>query len=66
MIPRLLSSLLRERLKRYPAVALLGARQSGKTTLAKSLGGRYFDMENPGDRLKLDLAWPEIEASDSL
>jgi len=29
----------------FPAVALVGPRQSGKTTLAKSLGGQYFDLE---------------------
>lgn len=66
MISRRLTSLLNDRLEHYPAVALVGARQSGKTTLAQSLPGRYFDMENPGDRLKLDLAWPEIEAGNFL
>ncbi len=66
MISRLLTNLLTDRLKNNPAVALLGARQSGKTTLAKSLNGKYFDMENPGDRLKLDLSWPELESNDTL
>ena len=41
----------------YPAVALVGPRQSGKTTLAKSLGGRYFDIEQESDRLRIDLEW---------
>jgi hypothetical protein len=42
----------------YPAVALLGPRQAGKTTLAKQLGaGRewvYLDLERPSDLAKLD------------
>jgi predicted AAA+ superfamily ATPase len=44
----------------YPVVALLGARQVGKTTLAKSIGrdfGKssvYLDLENPDDFVKLN------------
>ena len=48
-------SLLERRLASYPAVALVGPRQCGKTTLAQSLGGRYYDMELESDRLRLDL-----------
>jgi len=44
---RLVSKLVRERFAEHPAVALLGPRQSGKTTLARSLGGDYFDVEQP-------------------
>ena len=35
----------------FPVVALLGARQVGKTTLAKILmpTGKYIDLENPDD-----------------
>jgi predicted AAA+ superfamily ATPase len=36
MIDRLMARLARERLAAYPAVALVGPRQSEKTTLAKS------------------------------
>lgn len=43
-----------------PAVALGGPRQSGKTTLAKSLGGRYYDLENPADQTRCDLEWNSI------
>ena len=51
----------------YPAVALVGARQSGKTTLAKSMPqAGYFDMEKDEDRLKLDLQWHEIIRQDRL
>jgi len=41
----------------YPAVALLGARQVGKTTLARQIGDArsavYLDIEHPSDRQKL-------------
>ncbi|WP_419943648.1 ATP-binding protein [Candidatus Poriferisodalis sp.] len=53
-------SLLRHRLSAYPAVALVGPRQCGKTTLARSLGVRYYDMELESDRLRLDLEWEEM------
>lgn len=51
MIPRSLSGELKDYLAFYPAVGLIGARQTGKTTLAlalaQELGGkvRYFDLE---------------------
>ncbi len=42
---------VRDALKRSPVVALLGARQVGKTTLAKKIaaseGTHYFDLEDP-------------------
>ncbi len=42
----------------FPAVALLGPRQAGKTTLAKIVaaqrgGGLYLDLERPSDLIKL-------------
>ncbi len=58
MIPRRISSLLTERLQQFPAVALLGPRQVGKTTLSRLFLDRskydYLDLENPVDRAKLD------------
>ncbi|MDD2928322.1 MAG: ATP-binding protein [Sideroxydans sp.] len=47
----------------FPAVALLGPRQAGKTTLAKSIasertGNLYLDLERPSDLAKL--ADPEL------
>ena len=57
---RLATALLRTRLARFPAVALLGPRQSGKTTLARSLSRRYYDAEQPADRVRLDLDWEAI------
>jgi len=60
MLERSVEKLLLQRLAEYPAAALVGPRQCGKTTLAKSLGGRYFDLEQDADRLQLDLAWDEL------
>ena len=63
---RLAAALLRSRLARSPAAALLGARQSGKTTLGRSLSRRYYDAEQPADRVRLDLDWQAIIAGDEL
>ena len=60
MIRRKITRVLRDRLRRYPAVALAGPRQSGKTTLARSLDGIYFDLEQDADRLRLDLEWESL------
>ena len=57
MIPRRVEPLVRDRLSHMPAVALLGPRQVGKTTLAHAISeGRksaYLDLESPLDREKL-------------
>ncbi len=59
MIPRAAKAKLMDLLGRFPAVALLGPRQSGKTTLALSLEEElkpqalYLDLELPSDRVKL-------------
>jgi predicted AAA+ superfamily ATPase len=66
MIARTIETLLRHRLKSYPAVVLVGPRQSGKTTLARSLSSSYFDLEQPADRLRLDLGWDELVAGRQL
>jgi len=63
---RLASTLLRARLAQFPAVALLGARQSGKTTLARALSRRYYDAEQPADRVRLDLDWATITSGREL
>ncbi|MEJ7559816.1 MAG: ATP-binding protein [Pedobacter sp.] len=62
MITRNLEGLLLRKLKKSPAVAILGPRQVGKTTLAKQLKSAsqeilYLDMENPNDRNKLQDAY---------
>jgi uncharacterized protein len=45
-------------LRRSPVVLLVGARQTGKTTLARSIvpsaDEAYFDLENPRDLARLD------------
>jgi len=66
MIKRDLTELINRRLKKNPAVSLVGPRQCGKTTLAKSLKGIYFDLETESDRIKLDAQWPDIINSDKL
>ncbi len=66
MRPRLVSSLLDRRLAESPAVALVGPRQSGKTTLARSLSEVYFDLEQESDRLRLDLEWSQVVAGGKL
>ena len=63
LIPRRLGSQLQDRLRLFPAVALLGPRQVGKTTLAQAIAedggkrrgkaGLYLDLENPADQEKL-------------
>ena len=57
MLQRRLEQIVHERLSHLPAVALLGPRQVGKTTLAHRIAaGRdsvYLDLESPRDREKL-------------
>lgn len=55
-IKRSILSQVKEDLKNFPIVALLGPRQSGKTTLAKDILSKeaiYLDLERPSDRNKL-------------
>ncbi|HVC94164.1 MAG TPA: ATP-binding protein [Pirellulales bacterium] len=61
-LPRRIAQVVRRRLAQYPAVALVGPRQSGKTTLARQIGGEYFDLEQEPQRLRLDLEWPGLAA----
>jgi len=65
MISRCLKKALLERLGQTPAVALLGSRQVGKTTLARDLDvgkpSHYLDLERPSDLAKL--ADPELYLS---
>jgi uncharacterized protein len=63
MIPRQIEHVVREKLTRYPVVAILGSRQTGKTTLARRIahslpGSHVFDLENPRDQNRL--AQPQL------
>ncbi|MEK7224923.1 MAG: ATP-binding protein [Bacteroidota bacterium] len=59
MINRQLEQQLTKTFRLFPALAILGPRQAGKTTIAKSLvkglkkKSIYLDMENPDDRFLL-------------
>jgi hypothetical protein len=66
MIERRIRNLVRGRLQEYPAVALVGPRQCGKTTLAQALGGAYYDLEQDSERLRLDLEWDSLTAGKEL
>lgn len=66
MLQRRLRRLVRARLVDQPAVALLGPRQVGKTTLARAMGGEYFDLEQESDRLRLDVSWEALAAGSRL
>ena len=62
----MLATTVRGLLGRFPAVAIVGPRQSGKTTLAKSLGRTYYDLEDEGERTRLDVEWDAVVRSRSL
>lgn len=66
MLQRSLAPLLAARLKEAPAVGLVGPRQCGKTTLARSLKGAYFDLEQDADRVRLDLEWDRLATGKKL
>jgi uncharacterized protein len=57
MNKRDISKKIEKAIQRSPAVAILGPRQVGKTTLALEIGAKmpsiYFDLESVNDRLKL-------------
>jgi len=59
MIKRRIEESIIENLKHFPAIGLVGPRQSGKTTLAKIIAKKcrqpivYLDLENPQDFEKL-------------
>lgn len=66
MIHRAIYSQLSDALAHSPAVALLGPRQAGKTTLALEIGqdrgALYLDLESEMDRAKL--GQPELYLAD--
>jgi len=66
MFKRHIQPLVENRLKRFPAIALVGPRQCGKTTFAKSMGGVYFDLEQESDRVSLDIKWDSLMTQSDL
>lgn len=66
MISRIYAQQIRAKLKKFPAVALIGPRQCGKTTLAQQLGGAYFDMETAGSEARLDAEWETLVSGKQL
>ena len=60
---RLCRTLIGKLLDDYPAVAILGSRQCGKTTLAGIFGGIYLDLEQEPQRVRLDVDWDILMAS---
>ena len=68
MFSRINEQLIAEYLSWSPAVGILGARQVGKTTLAKAFAndptvGVYLDLDSPQDRAKLSNASAFFEAN---
>ena len=67
MIDRQESRQILDLLASFPAVAILGPRQVGKTTLARALTGHiksaYLDLENPEDRQTLSDPVPYLAAN---
>ena len=57
---------IRQGLRRSRVVALVGPRQCGKTTLARSLGRAYFNLEDPDERTRLDATWATATVADGL
>ncbi|HVL56437.1 MAG TPA: ATP-binding protein [Burkholderiaceae bacterium] len=57
IVPRHKQQIVRARLDQFPAVAVLGPRQAGKTTLAEQIAAVrssvYLDLEDVADREKL-------------
>lgn len=66
MLKRLLTPIIKSSLETTPAVAILGPRQIGKTTLAFELAQThdsvYLDLESPDDLAKLNESTAYLEA----
>lgn len=61
------SGLLQELMDQFPVTAILGPRQSGKTTLAREFGAAHaFDLENPRDASLLEKPQLTLEALSGL
>ncbi len=65
MIDSILKSKIKSSLSHYPAVALIGPRQVGKTTLARAVAtdfdALHLDLETPADSRKLSNAFSYLQ-----
>ena len=60
-------SQIQKKIRLNPVTAILGARQCGKTTLAKAvLPNHSFDLENPRDLARLEQAQSILESLEGL
>ncbi len=59
MVPRIYRRPVRDSLGKFPAAAIVGPRQCGKTTLARQFKAAYFDMETDGSEARLDAEWDQ-------
>ena len=50
----------------FRVVALVGLRQCGNTTLARSLTKTHFNLEDPAERTRLDAQWHGVVALKAL
>ncbi len=66
MISRIYKKQIQGKLDKFPAVAILGSRQCGKTTIAQQFNGTYFDMETEGSEARLDVEWESLAAGKKL
>jgi predicted AAA+ superfamily ATPase len=66
MVPRFHRAHIAEQLGRFPAVAVVGPRQSGKTTLAQQIGGIYLDLEIDASAVRLDAQWDDLVSGGDL
>ena len=68
MIPRKIDTQkIKQLIEHFPVTAILGARQCGKTTLARTFSSEhYFDLENPVDLARLDQPQLALEKLEGL
>ena len=66
LIERHARQLVSDQLADFPAVALIGPRQCGKTTLAQSIGGEYFDLEQTEEQTRLNANWNDFMSGSKL
>ncbi len=66
MLRRIQAEKLKRRLAEFPAVAVFGPRQCGKTTLVREVfpEAPYFDLEQGGERIRLDATWDAVLAAE--